>query len=574
MPTPSYSHGTSDTPLLGDTIGVNFARTAARFADRPALVSRHQDVRLTYAQLDAAIDAAARAAFCALGIERGRPRRHLGAQLRRVGARPVRDGEGRRDPRQHQPGLPHARARVRAAPVGRAAADQRQRVQDQRLRGDDRRGVRRHPMRSSAPSSSTARSGTQLVAPATPDRRGDRRADGDAVLRRPDQHPVHERHDGLPQGRDALAPQHPQQRLSSSAELMRATPSATASACRCPSTTASAWSWATSGTLATARCIVIPAPAFEPGATLEAVAAERCTSLYGVPTMFIASSGIDDFDSFDLTSLRTGIMAGSPCPVEVMKQVVDRMHMTRGGHLLRHDGDLARSPPRRAPTTRSSGGWRRSGASARTSRSRSSTRETGLVVAARRAGRAVHARLLRDARLLGGRGADRGGDRPRRLDAHRRPRDDGRRGLPATSSGASRTWSSAAARTSTRARSRSSSTRHAGIADVQVVGVPDEKYGEELLRVGPAPRRRRARRGRHPRLLPRAPRALQGAALRDLRRRVPDDDHRQGPEVQDARGVGRAARAPGRSGGAQRVAVRAAAQRVALGEQSDRQSSG
>ena len=59
MPAPSYSHGTSDTPLLGDTIGAHFERTAARFADRPALVSRQQDVRLTYAELDAAIDAAA-----------------------------------------------------------------------------------------------------------------------------------------------------------------------------------------------------------------------------------------------------------------------------------------------------------------------------------------------------------------------------------------------------------------------------------------------------------------------------------------------------------------------------------
>jgi fatty-acyl-CoA synthase len=59
MSAPSYSHGTSDTPLLGDTIGLNFERIARRFADRPALVSRHQEVRLTYAQLDAAVDAAA-----------------------------------------------------------------------------------------------------------------------------------------------------------------------------------------------------------------------------------------------------------------------------------------------------------------------------------------------------------------------------------------------------------------------------------------------------------------------------------------------------------------------------------
>jgi fatty-acyl-CoA synthase len=73
--------------------------------------------------------------------------------------------------------------------------------------------------------------------------------------------------------------------------------------------------------------MVIPAPGFEPRATLDAVAREHCTSLYGVPTMFIAELAEPDFDSFDLSSLRTGIMAGSPCPVEVMKQVVDRMGM-------------------------------------------------------------------------------------------------------------------------------------------------------------------------------------------------------------------------------------------------------
>jgi len=73
--------------------------------------------------------------------------------------------------------------------------------------------------------------------------------------------------------------------------------------------------------------VVYPDQAFDPGKTLAAVAAERCTSLYGVPTMFIAMLQHPDFAGFDLTSLRTGIMAGSPCPVEVMKQVIDRMHM-------------------------------------------------------------------------------------------------------------------------------------------------------------------------------------------------------------------------------------------------------
>lgn len=74
-------------------------------------------------------------------------------------------------------------------------------------------------------------------------------------------------------------------------------------------------------------CMVIPAPSFDPAATLRAVQEERCTSLYGVPTMFIAELGLPDFASYDLSSLRTGIMAGSPCPVEVMKRVVAEMNM-------------------------------------------------------------------------------------------------------------------------------------------------------------------------------------------------------------------------------------------------------
>ena len=74
-------------------------------------------------------------------------------------------------------------------------------------------------------------------------------------------------------------------------------------------------------------CIVIPAPAFDAATTLRAVEQERCTSLYGVPTMFIAELALEDFASYDLSSLRTGIMAGSPCPVEVMKRVVSEMHM-------------------------------------------------------------------------------------------------------------------------------------------------------------------------------------------------------------------------------------------------------
>ena len=78
-------------------------------------------------------------------------------------------------------------------------------------------------------------------------------------------------------------------------------------------------------------CMVIPAPSFDPAATLRAVSDERCTSLYGVPTMFIAMlsalSADEGLTALDLSTLRTGIMAGSPCPVETMKQVIDRLGM-------------------------------------------------------------------------------------------------------------------------------------------------------------------------------------------------------------------------------------------------------
>ncbi len=85
------------------------------------------------------------------------------------------------------------------------------------------------------------------------------------------------------------------------------------------------------GAITHGATMVYPEAAFDPAATLRAIATERCTSLYGVPTMFIAQLGHPDFDATDFSSLRTGLMAGSPCPVEVMKQVTSRMHMPEVG---------------------------------------------------------------------------------------------------------------------------------------------------------------------------------------------------------------------------------------------------
>ena len=107
-----------------------------------------------------------------------------------------------------------------------------------------------------------------------------------------------------------------------------ATASATASACPCRSTTASAWCSAPSPASTHGACIVVPGRGVRSAAPCsQTVEAERCTSLYGVPTMFIAELEHPDFERFDLSSLRTGMMGGAPCPVEVMKQVRTQMHM-------------------------------------------------------------------------------------------------------------------------------------------------------------------------------------------------------------------------------------------------------
>ncbi|KVT76432.1 AMP-binding protein [Burkholderia ubonensis] len=80
--------------------------------------------------------------------------------------------------------------------------------------------------------------------------------------------------------------------------------------------------------VSTGAAMVFPGEAFDPAATLAAVADERCTALHGVPTMFIAELDHPDFANYDLSSLRTGIMAGSPCPIETMKRVVSQMHLS------------------------------------------------------------------------------------------------------------------------------------------------------------------------------------------------------------------------------------------------------
>ena len=123
-------------------------------------------------------------------------------------------------------------------------------------------------------------------------------------------------------------------------EGMRLTAPMTACASRCRCTTASAWCSGVLAAMTHGAASVFPGEGFEPlGGARDRRRSERCTALHGVPTMFIAELEHPRFREFDLSSLRTGIMAGSPCPIAVMRRVIAEMHMPRGHDLLRHDGD-------------------------------------------------------------------------------------------------------------------------------------------------------------------------------------------------------------------------------------------
>jgi fatty-acyl-CoA synthase len=323
MATPSYSHGTFDVPLLGDTIGGHFERTAARFGDRPALISRQQDVRLTYAQLDAAIDAVAGGLLRA-GIEAGD----------RVGIWAPNCAEWIL--------VQYATAKLGAILVNVNPAYRGHELEFVVRQSGMRLLFSASAFKSSDYAGMVAEVGggvDTLERTVFLDRDewaefGAGEPDREAIAARMAtlsfDDPINIQYTsgttGFPKG--ATLSHH---NILNNGFFVTELLNLTERDITClpvPFYHCFGMVMGNLGTLAHGGCVVIPAPSFDPGATLEAVAAEGVTSLYGVPTMFIALLDHEDFDAFDLSSLRTGIMAGSPCPIEVMRKVVDRMHMS------------------------------------------------------------------------------------------------------------------------------------------------------------------------------------------------------------------------------------------------------
>jgi fatty-acyl-CoA synthase len=320
---PSYDHGASDRPLLGETIGENFNRMATTHAHREALADRSTGRRWTYAELHLDVLALAHG-LLRLGIGKG-DRMGIWAPncpewtllqyaTAEIGAILVPINPAYRT---DELGYVVNQAGIRllvAAPSFRTS-DYAAMIEDVRPDCPD---LRRVVLLGSADWH------------ALPDRAGDPRAlAARQALLSPDD-PINIQYTsgttGHPKGatlshHNILNNAHMIGEILGYTELDRI-------CVPVPLFHTFGMVIGNLGATTHGACLVYPAPAFDPTATLAAVAEEHCTSLYGVPAMFIAILGAPGFDAYDLSSLRTGILAGSPCPVEIMKQVVDRMGMT------------------------------------------------------------------------------------------------------------------------------------------------------------------------------------------------------------------------------------------------------
>jgi fatty-acyl-CoA synthase len=340
----SYVHGASETPFIGDTIGVHFDRVAERLARHDALIVRHQQVRWTYGELKERVDAFA-AGLLALGLKRGN----------RIGVWSPNNAEWvvtqfatakaglilvNINPAYRVAELEYVLNNAGCVALVTAA----------QFKTSDYLEM----LRELAPELATAPPG-DLHAPRLPNlrlvitigaesARGAVRFDDIAGLARDADHrrlaalagelqfddPINIQFTsgttGFPKG--ATLSHH---NILNNGLFIAGAMKLTEQDRVCipvPLYHCFCMVIGNLGCLTHGSAMVYPSDGFDPLATLETVAEERCTAVYGVPTMFIAEMDHPDFAKFDLTSLRTGMMAGSPCPIEVMKRAFSLMHLS------------------------------------------------------------------------------------------------------------------------------------------------------------------------------------------------------------------------------------------------------
>ncbi len=339
----SYTSGTSDVPLLGLTIGDLFDQTVATFPDQPALIVRHQSIRLTYRQLQAEVNRCARA-LMHLGIQKG-DRVGIWAPNRaewcitqfataKIGAILVNINPSYR---VHE--LEYALTQSGCKALITAAVFKTSNYLEM--------------LSALAPELKDAPP-TQLQAARLPDLRiviqlgtepaagtltwqellalSEHVTDEQLMQRQREQEfddPINIQYTsgttGFPKG--ATLSHH---NILNNGYFVARLQGFTHEDKLCipvPLYHCFGMVMGNLGCVTHGAAMVYPAEGFEPRAVLETVQEERCTALYGVPTMFIAELDHPDFAQFDLSSLRTGVMAGSPCPVEVMRRVIEQMHM-------------------------------------------------------------------------------------------------------------------------------------------------------------------------------------------------------------------------------------------------------
>jgi len=334
MTQPSYASGTSAAPLIGETLGAHFDRMAAAFSDGEAVVSVHQGVRMTYGQLREATDTFARG-LAALGVAHGdrvgiwstntiewliaqfaTPK--IGAIL--VNINPAyRSSEASYALRQSGVSVLLAQVRHKTSDYAAILGEIRGSLPDLRtivLIGDERPeaplegALRWNEVATAAPRFSAERLRERLEATQFDEPINIQYTSGTT---------------GFPKG--ATLSHH--NILNNGFFIGEGCRYTEADRVCIPVPFYHCFGMVL-GNLACmthGATIVIPNYSFDPQLTMEAVQRERCTSLYGVPTMFIAELALPNFKEYNVGSLRTGIMAGSPCPVEIMKRVQTEMHM-------------------------------------------------------------------------------------------------------------------------------------------------------------------------------------------------------------------------------------------------------